>query len=381
MAVISVVCIVVAAAGCVCTLAAALAVRRFGRIGAAQAQAPASSVGVTLLKPLHGAEPGLEDNLRSFLVQDHAGPVQLIFGVADPADESLPVVRRLMQEFAGRDIELVIGGRSAEGNAKIANLAAMNAAIRHEFIVMSDSDIRVQSDYVRRTLDSLRQPGVGLVTCLYRGEPDRGPWALLASMAIDYHFLPSVLLGLWLGLARPCMGATMALTRTTLEAIGGFRSFSNHLADDHAIGEAVRAGGQQVVVAPHVVVHRCVEPSAAQLVQHELRWSRTIRAVDPVGFAASFVNHPLPFALAAAALRGFDAAGAVTLLAALLCRLALQWQVEHTLRVTTWRAALGPVRDLLSFVVFCASFAMSVVVWRGHRYRIRADGTMEELQS
>ena len=421
VAVISLICLAVAAVGCFITLVEAREVRRFRRsllypsaprsaaaataatgaqiaasTAAASGLAASAAAGATLLKPLHGAEPGLDENLLSFVNQAHDGPVQLLFGVADAADPAAAAVRRLQQQFPRADIELVVTGRASRGNAKIANLAGMSGSIRHDTVVMSDSDIRVEPGYLRLTLDALGEPGVGLVTWLYRGEAQKpsgvdakansrpGVWALLSAMAIDYHFFPSVLLGLAAGRGRPCVGATMAFSKDTLAAIGGFAAFADHLADDHAIGEAVRKTGQQVVVAPGLVAHGCDERSAGPLVQHELRWARTIRSIDPSGFFGSVVLHPLPFALAGALLRGFDAWSACVLAAALLCRLGLQWSVDraHSRKAgdSARRWALGPVRDMLSFAVFCASFLNHAVVWRGRRYRVRADGTMVELK-
>lgn len=389
-----------------------------------------STTGITVLKPLHGSEDGLYDNLCSFATQSCDGPLQLLFGVAAFDDAAVPVVRRLQQQFPALNIELVVTGRAQAGNAKIANLVGMSKLIRHELIVMSDSDIRVEPGYLRRNAVLLAQPGMGLVTWLYRGQSggqsgrqsagqsggrsaeqragetggrsgrqlgregggeaaegkrSGGLWARLSAMAIDYHFVPSVLMGLRLGMARPCVGATMAFSSHTLAAIGGFEAFANHLADDYAIGEAVRRTGLQVVVAPEVVIHRCLEPDARDLLQHELRWARTIRAVDPAGFIGSFVMHPLPFALLGAVLRRFDAVGLLSLSAALGCRWALQWQVDRghgeQAGYSLKRMLLTPMRDILSFGIFCASFLMNAVVWRGHRYVVHRDGTMSELKS
>ena len=381
LAVISLLCLAVVAAGCASTLLEIAALRAFARTLAAAA-GPSAPTGVTVLKPLHGAEDGLDENLASFCKQDHAGPVQLLFGVAEAGDAAARAVRRLQQAWPNADIELVVTGRSAAGNAKVANLAGMSPAIKHAVIVMSDSDIRVGPDYLRRTVAALERPGTGLVTCLYRGEGAGGLWALLSAMAIDYHFFPSVLLGLRVGRGQPCVGATMAFRAETLAAIGGFAAFSNYLADDHAIGAAVRRNGQRVEVASHLVEHRCLETGARQLLQHELRWTRTIRSIDPWGYAGSVVMHPLAFALAAASLRGFDALGAAAVGVTLLCRLALLWQADRVLRPGTGlsvvRLALLPLRDILGFAVFCASFATAAVVWRGRRFRIRGDGTMVE---
>lgn len=378
LALIPLLCIGIAIIGCFYTVGALLAVRAF-RVRVAAADS-GSAVGVTVLKPLHGAEAGLYENLLSFVDQDHAGAMQIVFGVSDAGDAARPVVERLMRDFPDRDIELVVGVHHVDGNAKIGNLATMSAAIRHDVVILSDSDIRVTRHYVRDLCDALMQPGVGLVTCLYRGGAGRGFWSSLSTMAIDFHFFPAVLLGLQIGKARPCMGATMAFTRRTLDAIGGFRAFAGHLADDYAIGEAVRASGQRVVVAPHLVEHRCNEGSGSELFLHELRWARTIRSIDPLGFAGSVVSYPLPFALAAVVSGTFETAAVVALIASVLCRGLLQREVERAMGQATLRWLLGPLRDLLSFVVFCASFVTDVVVWRGRRYRVRADGTMEELK-
>jgi ceramide glucosyltransferase len=195
-------------------------------------------------------------------------------------------------------------------------------------------------------------------------------------MAIDYHFLPDVLVGVRLGLARPCFGSTIALRRETLTTIGGFEAFLGYLADDYAMGEAVRAAGMQVAIPPFIVAHSCSEQSAGELLRHELRWARTVRAISPLGYTGLVITHPLPFALLAAWLMGFDALTLSVVAASIACRLVLQLQVDHTLRVSFNRWWLGPVRDLLSFVVYVAGFFVSVVTWRGDRYKLQADGTL-----
>lgn len=331
---------------------------------------------VTLLKPLHGAEPGLEDNLASFCVQDYPGAVQIVFGVQDPADPAIAVVRRLADRFPDLDLELVIDPRRHGANRKISNLVNMASRIRHRVVVLSDSDIRVGPDYLRSVVPILENPGVGLATCLYRGGWTNSPWSQLAAQTIDYHFLPSVLFGLKFGLARPCFGSTIALRRTTLEQIGGFEAFVDQLADDYAMGESVRELGLKVVMPPYLVTHVCSERSAADLIGHELRWARTIRLLDPAGFAGSAVTHALPLALLGAALGAFAPAGLVMIASALACRLILQMHIDDALKVGDNRFWWGPVRDLLSFAIFAASFFGNAVTWRGKRYNVRADGTL-----
>jgi ceramide glucosyltransferase len=375
-------CIVMAAAGCVYALGAALATRRFAAKGL-----PVGTTfpGVTILKPLAGAEASLHDNLASFCDQRYAGPLQWLFGVQNPGDAAIAVVDRLLAEWAGRDLELVVGAGTRGPNPKVSNLIGMQEHIRHDIVILADSDIAVTPDYVSTIVASLLRPDVGVVTCVYRGAARGGMWASLASMAIDYRFLPDVLVGLALGLARPCFGSTIALRRGTLRAIGGFEAFQDRLADDNAIGEAVRVAGMQVVVPPHIVVHACSERTAGELVAHELRWARTLRAVSPLGYAGLVITHPLPFALLATGLCGINglgpflapAAGMIAL--SIACRLVLQFQVDHTLRVSSRRWWLGPARDMLSFLVYAASFFVSVVSWRGTRYKVRRDGTLAPL--
>lgn len=372
-------CIVMAAAGCVYALGAALAMRR---LAAESVPVGATFPGVTILKPLAGAEASLYDNLASFCTQHYAGQSQLLFGVQDPTDAAIEIVARLRAKWPDRDVELVVDSGTHGPNPKVSNLVALQGHIRHDIVILADSDIAVTPDYVSTIVAALLRPNVGLVTCLYRGAAQGGVWARLASMAIDYRFLPDVIVGLELGLARPCFGSTVALRRATLHAIGGFEAFLDHLADDNAIGEAVRATGMQVVVPPYIVVHACSERTAGELLAHELRWARTLRAVSPLGYAGLVVTHPLPFALIAAALSGIDGLGSLSvgmIASSIACRLVLQFQIDHTLRVSSRRWWLGPVRDMLSFVVYVASFFVNVVSWRGTRYKVRPDGTLAPL--
>ena len=365
--------LVLAATGCVYALIAAAAMRRFTGEDASDASVFPS---ITILKPLHGAEPGLHDKLASFCDQDYPGPVQILFGVQDANDPAVAVVDRLIAERPGADLRLVVSTHPAGPNPKVATLIGLQGRIRHDVVVLSDSDVSVERNYLARTVATLAQPGVGLVTCLYRGTPVGSLWARVASMAIDYDFLPNVLVGLALGLARPCFGSTIAMRRETLERIGGFDAFLEYLADDNAIGEAVRGIGMRVAIPRWIVEHACPERSFMELWSHELRWARTLRAVSPAGYAGMVITHPLPFALLGASLNGLGALGGGSIVAAIACRLVLQLQVDHTLHVSTSRWWLGPARDLLAFVVYVASYFVDVVSWHGQRYKVRADGTL-----
>jgi len=368
-------CYLAAGLGCFYALMAAWLSRRLGGPPATRSAAAAHPA-VTILKPLHGAEPGLYANLASFCDQDYPGPVQIVFGVQDPSDPAIAVVRRLIEEYSDRNLELVIDPRRHGANSKVSNLANMASRIRNDIIVLSDSDILVERDYLRTIVPGLDQPGAGLVTCFYRGAASSSPWAQLAAQNINHHFLPSVLVGIEFGLARPCFGSTIALRADTLALIGGFEAFVEQLADDYAIGEAVRDAGLKVVMSPYVVTHVCSDRRAIDLVQHELRWARTIRLLDPAGFVGAGVTHALPLAVLGAGLSGFAPAGLVMVASALACRLILQMHIDDALAVRDNRFWWGPIRDMLSFTIFIASFFGNVVTWRGQRYSLKEDGTL-----
>lgn len=382
MSIFAWVCAALAVAGSGYALFGALAVRRHFKAAAVQ---PLASHGgapvpaVTVLRPLHGAEPGLADRLRSLVRQRYDAPVQIVCGVQNAQDPAIAVVRTLQAELGGGNgrvtLDLVIESTSHGSNAKIGNLINMSRVIRHDVLVLADSDIDVPPDYLDRVVGGLRQPGVGLVTCLYRGQPVGGLWADLAARAVDHHFLPNVLVGLALGLAKPCFGSTMALNADTLARVGGLQAFADILADDHAMGAAVRGIGMTVAVPAFVVDHLSDDVGFASLWAHELRWARTIRGLDPAGYIGSIVTHPLPLALIGAFLAGWHAWSLLVLGLAVGARIVLQVTVDDVIdrRRPLWR---GPLRDVLSFAVFVASFIVRQVSWRGQRFSVNPDGTM-----
>jgi ceramide glucosyltransferase len=366
----SIAALLIAIVGCGYLIAAALLVGRFAR---APMPRSATAPAVTILKPLYGDEQGLFDNLASFAQQHYAGPVQIVCGVADAHDGAVAVVERLREVPATRDIELVIDPTLHGANRKVASLINMAPRIRHDIVIVSDSDIRVEPDYLARVSAAAQQQGVGAVTCPYHGVAAKGLWSQLGALAINAHFLPSVVVGVASGLAQPCFGSTVALARSTLDEIGGFAAFADRLDDDYAIGAAVRQRGHAVAIPPFTVAHLCNEPSLRELWRHELRWARTIRSIDPLGHAGSVVTHALPFALLALLLApwsGLLAPAATMTLAAVLCRVVLLRHVAQAFGLPPQPYWLLPFRDLLSFTVFVASFLGRSVSWKGHRYRL-----------
>ena len=360
--------------GSLCALGAAWAARWFVRQPAAPAPTPWPDV--SILKPLYGAEAQLSDNLETYFHQEYPGRIQFVFGVQDPNDSAIPVVKSLIARHPGLDLQLVVNGAAHGANRKVSNLINMGQVARHPVIVVSDSDVAVDPNYLRTLAAALAEPGVGVVTCLYRGLPSGGFWSRLSAMAAHDHFLPSTLLGLALRLARPCVGATIALTRETLSRIGGFETVANQLADDYAIGKAVREAGFRVVLPPMLVAHAFEEKSLSEMVRHELRWARTIFTVDPAGYIGSGFTHALPLALIGAALRGFDALGLAAILSALACRLFLKYRLTREFDLPNPDYALLVARDILSFIVYFASFWSTRVSWRGQDFAVARDGTL-----
>jgi ceramide glucosyltransferase len=359
------------------TLVATVLVSRFF---AKPTTEPTSFPPVTVVKPLHGDEWELLDNLTSFCKQDYPGPIQFLFGVQDSADPALKAVETLRNLFPDADITVVIDARMHGPNKKISNIINMMPHARHDFLVFADSDVTASADYLRHVIGELQKPDVGLATCVYRGRPGPGLWPRLSAQAINYHFLPSVMTGLALGLARPCFGQTIATRRTTLEKIGGFGQFAHILAEDNAIGEAVRKAGEKVAIPALAVMHNCDEPSAAALAAHELRWSRTIRAVDPLGHLGSALTHPVPLALLALILSGGAGWSLSLVLAALLARITLKLHSDSVLRDPRGDLWLLPLRDIASFGVLIASFFSTRVVWRGSSFKVDRNGLMRPVQ-
>jgi ceramide glucosyltransferase len=331
---------------------------------------------VTLIKPLHGAYPGMGDVLEGFCDQDYPSPVQIVFGVHDANDPAVAVVQALRARRPEVDIELVIDGTIHGANRKVSNLINIAARARYDVLVLSDADIGVPPDYLRLVVTALGVEGVGAVSCFYVGKAEGSLWSRAGAMAINYGFLPNAIFGRALGFAQPCFGSTIALTARTLADIGGFAAFADQLADDYEIGRAVRARGLAIGIPPMAVVHRCMESDGADLVLHELRWGRTVRQIDPVGYAGSLITYPLPLALIAGALLGFPPSMIALILIILEVRIACKFVMDATTGASAGRWWMIPARDVLSFGVFLASFAVNTVGWQGQRFRVGRDGAL-----
>ena len=347
-------------------LFAADCVRWFGlRVRRESISSPATPP-ITVLKPLCGPDVELLENLRTFCRQDYP-EYQIIFGVRDPADPAIAIARQIISEFPTLNLDLVIDPTIHGSNLKISNLINMYPRARHDLLVIADSDMRVGSDYLRRLCGVLGKEGAGMVTCLYLGDPLPGLPSALGAMFINEWFLPSVLVATRFVPNSYCFGATMAIPRAVLEEVGGLGALVNYLADDYMLGRKVLATGRRVDIAPVLVENRLLEPAFKDLIAHELRWARTIRTVQPAGFAASFLTDALPLAgisLLLAWMIGPGLGPAVFAAGfALLARSLLHLSVNKTFNrhQAMW---LIPLRDLLTFLMRAVSFLGGDVEWR-----------------
>jgi ceramide glucosyltransferase len=332
---------------------------------------------VTVLKPLCGVEPDTYDCLRSFCVQDF-DDYQVVFGVSDPYDPVIAVVHRLQREYPHRDLSLMIDRRLHGSNHKVSNLINMMAVARHDYLVLSDSDVRVESDYLGRIVAPLADEKVGIVTCCYRGVARAGIWSILGSMFINQWFMPSVRVAAMLGFRSFAFGASIAVRRDVLDRIGGFSAIAGQLADDYRLGELTRRMGLTTVLSDVEVETMVGEQSAMELVAHELRWRRTIRILSPSGYGLSFITFGLPVTAAQIAVTGGGGAAFIIFAITALANASLHLRTDRS----RWRRAkllLVPFRDLLHFALWGWSFATRRVQWRSVLYRVTDDGSVQPV--
>jgi ceramide glucosyltransferase len=329
---------------------------------------------VSVLKPLHGAESKLYENLRSFCLQTHPD-YQLIFGMREPEDPAIAVVQRLRTEFPLLAITVVVDPRMHGTNPKVSNLMNMLVHVRHDWLVLADSDIRVPTDYLARVTLPLADPGVGIVTCLYRGIAQDGLWSKLGRLFIDDWFAPSVRLTHAFGSTRFAFGSTIALRRETLQSIGGFEALRDTLADDFRLGELTRQAHKRTVLSDLVVGTQVSETRLSALWTHELRWLRTIRAISPLGFAMSFVCFTSPMLLLGLALAPSASTAGIALLGACARVLLNIAQRRSSPADSPWyEILLIPLRDGLSLLEWAVALTGWRVRWRGQVLHARDNG-------
>lgn len=368
-------------------LAAAMRHLRFARAQSrAAAVDPAALSMVSVFKPLHGAEPRLEETLESFFLQDYPA-FELVFGCRNSADPALAVVERLCARHPQVAARVVLSGEPGWPSAKVWSLDKMIASSTSQYLVISDSDILVRPDFLRNVIPPLLDHDTALVTCLYRGIPAAGLWSHLEALGMSVELPSGVLIADMLEGMRFALGAAIAIRRDALEKIGGIASTAHYYSDDFVLGHRVYAAGYRVLLSHVRVGHVLCGRSCAKTFSTQLRWMQSTRYSRPRGHFGTVFTFAVPFGLLgliAAAALGHPVLGIALLGWSLLNRIAqsaaIGYLVIGDLRALTlcW---LYPLRDLLGFVVWLASYCGgSQFHWRGELYRFIPGGRIVNIQ-
>ena len=247
---------------------------------------------ISILKPIYGLDPEMYINLKSFCLQNYP-KYQIIFGLQDVNDEALPIVKKIIKELNDVDISFIINTERHGTNHKVSNLINMCPSIKYEFMLIADSDMHVNENYLSQVIKPFDDPNTGAITCLYFGSATKKITSMLNTMFINNWFLPSVLISKMIKPIEYCLGATMIVRRSILHKIGGFEALSNHLADDYMLGKLISNIGYKIHLSNCIVKNVVEESSFNNLILHELLWGRTLRRVEPYGYALTFLTDSL----------------------------------------------------------------------------------------
>lgn len=337
------------------------------------ARAPESLPPVSILKPVYGLDPQLEEAVASHLRLDYP-EYELLIGFQRPDDPAIPVLRKLLEQYpqARARIEVI---RTEAKNGKTGVLDGLSRLARHPVIVVNDADITVPPDYLRRLAAALAQPGAGVVTCLYRARASSLAGCFEA-LGIAADFMPSALVAPFVGVREFGFGSTLCFRRADLEAIGGFGAFDDYIADDYQLASRIVALGRRAVFADIPVLTYLADPDWRAVWRHQLRWARTIRFSRPGGFAGVPVTHAGLWALINLAAGNTGAAAALWLARSVMGAFAGFAVLGH------WPALLAapliPLWDLFAFAIWIAAWCGNTAWWRGHRIRLGAKGRILE---
>jgi ceramide glucosyltransferase len=329
---------------------------------------------VSILKPLKGTDPEMFLSLRSHCVQDYPD-YEIIFGISDPNDPALAVVKKLQREFPTRTIRLLLCQQKLGTNGKVSTLAQIVPEAKHEFLLVNDSDIRVGPDYLRTVMAELQEPDTGLVTCLYRGVPAPTIASRIESLGISTDFTAGVLAARQLeGGLQFGLGATLAFRRSDLKAIGGFETIVDYLADDYELGHRISEQNLKVKLSQAVVETFLPAYDFAGFFSHQLRWARTIRAARPSGYAGLLLTFTLPWAILTLLLARGAGWAWVLFTVAVVMRVSMALAVGGSVLrdkevLRSWW--LIPVRDFLALVVWFQGLFGRRILWRGEVFQLR----------
>lgn len=358
---------------CVLTVVAARSYLSGKKRGTVQAD----RVFVSVLKPVHGLDEGLEKNLRSFFEQEYEGGYELLFAARSENDEGLALARRLSNEYLQVPCRFFVTGEPAYVNAKVYSLEIMMRQARSDLLVMSDSDIRVTPEMLRVVAGEFQDPNLGVATCPYRAVPgERSFWSKLEAMGMNTEFWGSALVARVVeGGVHFAVGPTIAARRHVIEEVGGWPELSRYLAEDFVLGQRAAQNGHGVILSQNIVEHRIGSQPWKANFTHRIRWNRSTRRSRPAGYVGQLFTNPLPLAALLVAL--WPAAWPVLIPTAALRAWAARIVSHSVLRDPLCSAQwwLVPVQDFLSFGFWLAGFLGNSITWRGRRYLLAKDGT------
>lgn len=353
-----------------CVLAIVAAIRRLRK---RPPQPSESSTPISILKPLSGLDEGLEQNLRSFFEQDY-DKFEILFGVRHNWDPAIPVVRKLMSQYPDVPAKLTVTGEPPYPNAKVFSLKSMLDQAKYPLIVMSDSDIRTSSDFCHRIAAEFEDRRLDLETCPYRAVAGSSFWSRLEALGMNTDFHAGLFTAVLLEGAKFAVGPTIVARRDVLDALGGIERVKDYLAEDFMLGKIAAEHGFGVDLSSYVVEHRIGSEPLRKNFAHRLRWSRSTRRSRPAGYIGEFFTHALPIAvLIFLLIPHMWPLLAVT--AAL--RAVRAWIVSDRILGTKVPWLLLPVQDFLAFGFWMAGFFGRSIQWRGRRYTLNRDGTVE----
>lgn len=334
---------------------------------------------VSILKPLRGVDPGMLEAFASHCRQEYSGEYEILFGVAGIDDPAVALVRQLQADFPAHAIRLIVCPEDLGANGKVSCLAQLLPHARYDYLIVNDSDIRVDPHYLANVLTRFapapEQRPVGLVTALYRGRAHGTFGSKLEALGISTDFAPAVLTSRFLerGLSFG-LGSTLAVSRNALDAIGGFVPFADYLADDYQIGARIHRAGFRVELGDEVVETSVPAYSFSDFLHHQLRWMRTMRESRRAGYAGMVFSYGLAWAFLNLIATGFSLPAVALLSLALFLRLALALGVGVSLlndRQVLRDLWLVLPRDLAALALWAWSYASNTVTWRGERMIIR----------
>lgn len=329
---------------------------------------------VSILKPLRGTDPEMLESFRSHCRLDY--PIyEILFAVHEPDDPALCLVERLKSEFPQRDIQVFVFPDALGANVKVSNLAQLLPYAKHQCLLVNDSDIRVDPDYLQRVMTRLADTRVGMVTSLYRGVAANTFWSRLEALGISTDFSAGVLMANVLeGEARFALGSTMAFRRSDLTQVGGFRVLLDYLADDYELGARISKSGKSVQIADTIVETFLPAYSGRDFVRHQLRWARGIRDSRPWGYLGLCLTYAVPWAILALVLAGGTWWSWLLLGTVLIARFAAVFTVgsavlrDRQVHRLWW---LIPIRDCIALALWALAYTGRTVHWRGDRFVLR----------